>query len=414
MTTLYQTTRGPSYDPVPVELWTWTGEPLGKLGAYDRMAFTFTGKPGAADTAELTLYLDDLTANLLPCDGTVLIGARVNGKTHLTTPVTAEAASGDNPGTAMLEVTASGGWALLAGGVIPPGLGVKLEETTASEYDLAGPLEDVVKEIVTTVAARLGHPVYVTPSNHRGPTVTARGAWENAAEVVAELLANTGYRLVMSGWLPGDPQPYDDYVFTAPCFVADVVPYRERPGLMWTTSGGEVSSWQVKRKRASVTRVVVSNGADNRADLRHAEVHAAEGPSPWGVREAYTEHEPPKDADDNVDPLLVGPALEAAGKALLAERGAAVEVSIEVSPAGGWEFGTDGVTPRQYDVGDTATVELPVLGVLTQVVTDVTVEITPEVVTVTPTVGTPDTIDLSTYGQHAELTKRLTRLERKG
>ena len=72
------------------------------------------------------------------------------------------------------------------------------------------------------------------------------------------------------------------------------------------------------------------------------------------------------------------------------------------------------MTPRQYTVGDVATIDLPVLGEFMQVITDVEVEITTEAVTVTPTVGTPDTMDVTTYDALAGVDKRLTRLERKG
>ena len=64
-------------------------------------------------------------------------------------------------------------------------------------------------------------------------------------------------------------------------------------------------------------------------------------------------------------------------------------------------------------MGDIATVDLPILGEIKQVITDVEIKITPETITVTPTVGTPDTMDLSTFAALAGIDKRLTRLERK-
>ena len=114
MTTLYDTLRGPAYDPVPVELWTHQGERLGKLGAFESMTFNTTGKPGRASTATLEVYLTELTAMLLPCDGTVLVAAHYNGMTLLYTPVTAEVHSLDNdPSLALLTVQCTGGWSFL-------------------------------------------------------------------------------------------------------------------------------------------------------------------------------------------------------------------------------------------------------------------------------------------------------------
>lgn len=412
MHTLYHTLRGDTPDPLPVELWTYGGQRLGKLGAFESMAFTFTAKPGNADTAELELYLDALTASLLPCDGSVLVAARYNGKTHLTTPVTAEAHNHpDDAATGMLTVNAVGGWSFLEGAVVPPGLAPVVQYATELTYDLEGPLETVITEIINTGIARTGHPLIVAPSTGRGPTVRVTGAWETVGEVVADVLKHTGYRLAFDGWVPTDPQPFDNVTLTRPCYLVSLKPHGRREGLIWSTVAGDVPEWSVQRKRASATRVVVSNGADELGDRILVEVRGDEPASPWAVREIYLEHEP--EEDENNDPIRLATDTETAGRRELNANAAALEVSLEVTPSAGWEFGTDEATPRQFDVGDTATVDLPVLGEFTQLVTDVEVKLTPQALTVTPTVGTPDTLDLGVYGSTAELNKRLTRLERK-
>lgn len=413
MTTLYDTLRGPDYDPVPVELWTWEGERLGKLGAFESMAFTTTGKPGRSSTATLEVYLTELTAMLLPCDGTVLVAARYNGMTLLYTPVTAEVHSLSNdPSLALLTVQCTGGWSFLEGAITTPGLMGALNDTPNETFELTGDLETVVKTLIAAGQRRTGHPLVVLPSSGRGPRVSITGAWETVGEHVADAITAAGYVLTFDGWVPGDPQPLEDYTLTRPCYVVDIKPYTPRVGLVWSYIGGDVTEWSVTRKRAGATRAVAHNGADDIAEREVLEVQGVEAASPWAVREVYVRHTPSK--DENMDPIRLHDELEAAAVDKLTELGPAIEVTATIEAAAGWEYGTDKVTPRQYTVGDIAAIDLPVLGELMQVVTDVEVKITPEAVTVTPTVGTPDTMDVTTYGVLAGIDKRLTRLERKG
>jgi hypothetical protein len=413
MTTLYNTLRGPDYDPVPVELWTYEGERLGKLGAFESMAFTTTGKPGRASTATLEVYLTELTAMLLPCDGAVLVAAHYNGLTLLYTPVTAEVHSlANDPSLAVLTVQCTGGWSFLEGAITTPGLTGNLTDTPNAKFELTGALETVIKTLIDAGQRRTGHPIVVLPSSGRGPRVTVTGAWETVGEHVANLLTDSGYMLTFDGWVPGDPQPIEGYTLTRPCYVVDLKPHTPRVGLVWSYIGGDLTKWSVTRKRASATRAVAHNGTDDLAERELLEVQGVEPPSPWAVREVYVRHTPSK--DENMDPIRLHNELEAAAVDKLTELGTAIEVTASIETAAGWEYGTDKVTPRQYTVGDIATLDLPVLGELMQVVTDVEVKITPEAVTVTPTVGTPYTMDVTTYDALAGVDKRLTRLERKG
>lgn len=413
MATLYNTLRGPDYDPVPVELWTYKGERLGKLGAFDSMTFTTTGKPGNANTATLEVYLTELTAMLLPCDGTVLVAAHYNGMTLLYTPVTAEVHSlNDDPRVAVLTVQCTGGWSFLEGAITTPGLTSSIHDSPNDKFELTGDLETVVKTLINAGQRRTGHPLVVLPSSGRGPRVTINGAWETVGEHVADVLTRAGYVLTFDGYVPGDPQPLEGYKLTRPCYVVDLKPHTPRHGLVWSYLGGDITEWSVTRKRASATRAVAHNGAEDIAEREVLEVRGIEPPSPWGVREIYVRHSP--NEDENMDPIRLHNELEAAAVDKLTELGPAMEVTAKVETAAGWEYGTDKVTPRQYTVGDIATIDLPVLGELMQVVTDVEVKITPEAVTVTPTVGTPDTLDITAYAALAGVDKRLTRLERKG
>lgn len=413
MSTVYDTLRGSTYDPVPVELVTWRGERLGKVGAFESMTFNVTGKPGRASTAMLEVYLTDLTAKLLPCDGSVLVVAHYNGVTLLYMPVTAEVHSlNADPSLAMLSVQCTGGWSFLEGVVATPGLGDKVTETPRADFEMTGPLETVVKKLVIAGAKRMKHPIVIHPSSGRGPRVTVKGAWETVGEHVAELMTGSGYMLTFDGWVPGDQQVFEGYTINRPCYLVDVKPHTPREGLVWSYLGGDITKWSVVRKRAAATRALAHNGEDDIATREILEVQGVELESRWATREIYVRHTPTK--DENMDPIRLHDELENAAVTKLTESGPAIEVNATIEAAAGWEYGTDKVTPRQYTVGDVATVDLPVLGEFQQVITDVEVKITPKQLTVTPTVGTPDTMDVTTYDALAGVDKRLSRLERKG
>ena len=95
MTTKFSNSWVNPWEPVRVELWSYKGQRLGLVGNYEEMTFTFADRE--ADTAELTLPLTSLTSLLVPCDGVVLVGMRIGGRTHLSTPVKAEVTAGDDP-----------------------------------------------------------------------------------------------------------------------------------------------------------------------------------------------------------------------------------------------------------------------------------------------------------------------------
>lgn len=412
MSTLYNTQRGPKQDPVDAELWTWDGQRLGKLGEFEEMLFTFSERE--ADTAELDLPLNDLTATLLPCDGLVLIGMRINGLSHVSVPVQAEAVSQD--GQARLRVTAAGGWALLDGEVVPPSLEPDLTSTTAQEFELSGALEDVVKQAVRVGSISAGHPVVILPSLGRGPTVQVSGAWESPAEVIKQVILHTDYRVQVRGWLPGDSQPNPDLNLTQPCVVVDVVPYRDR-GLRWSDAAGDISEWSMKRKRPSATRLVVGNDVKDEEYLaagRFKQVIGVETESPWNRREAYLKADTRAATREGfLDVHVEEYLMDSAAAVELSRSGADVEVAVTVDPSSSWEFGIDAMQHSQYDIGDLAVIDLPVIGEVEQVVTGVEVKITPVEFAVTPKVGTPDTLDTSIYGTAADTARRVARIERR-
>ena len=413
MSTVFSTLRGATTDPLPCELITWQGERLGKIGMIQSIEFVQTIKPGAADTATLKVYLDDLTATLLACDGEVLITAWLNGIRLLYVPITAEVASlDDDPRVAVLTVQAAGAWSFIEGEVTTPGLDGSLSDSPNAQFEITSDLETAVKTVIGAGIRRVGHPLVVLPTSGRGPTVTITGAWETVGEHVADALKGTGYGLTFTAWVPGDPPPAEGLGLSVPCYIVDVRAYTPRQGLIWSTLGRDIGSWRVERKRASATRAIAHNGEDDPATRMAFTVQGDEPRSLWGKRETYVSFKP-RD-DENNDPLRQREDVHRAAVSKLTESAPALSVSADVHVASGWEYGTDGGTPRQFTVGDIGTLDLPVLGEISQVITDVTVTLTPTEFTITPSVGTPDTLDTTAFGTLAALDKRLTRLERKG
>lgn len=412
MTTVYQTPRGQTYEPLAVDLYHYSGTPLGRVGAFESMDFTWAER--SADTGKLTTPLNHLTAALQPCDGQVLVAARMNGKTHLSIPVSSSVQSGKTPDTAVLEVTTAGGWTLFDAEVLPPNLEHGGDNSDVLEYTVRGPLEDVVKRLVTIGSARAGHPVYVTPSQHRGPQVVATGAWNTVADALKGIISHTGYRVTVTGWVPGDPTPEGAEGLTTPCVVVDVVPYRDRDGLVWTVQGHDLSDWGVERTRAQLTRLTVGNQAKELQDRYSLTRIGQENGSPWQRRDGFVKVQDPEALGENdVDPHRIHENLELTAEAELAEKAASLAVSSTIAPGGMWEFGADGTYPRQYDIGDYAMIDVPFLGPQQQVITEVEVKLTPAEFTVTPTVSTPDTLDTDIYATVADTSRRVTTLEKR-
>lgn len=408
MTTRF-TTANP-WEPVQVELWGHTGQRLAPISDYERVTFTFADR--AADTAELLIPLNEDTAALVPCDGTVLVGMRYGGHSHVTTPVAVQVVSGDTPALAMLKVTCAGGWTLLDGQRVPPSLEAPLMEQVTEEFSITGPVESVVKRLIRVGVQRTGHPIAVLADQRRGPVVTATGAWETVGETVKDLLATTGHRLALDGWLPGDAQP-DGFTLNAPTVVADVLPYRSRDGLVWSVDSGDITEWSVKSTRATVTRGAVGYDTDKQETRRYLDVSGRDTLSPWAVRYGYTEYKDHEEIDDrDPDPWAVLYGMQGAGQDMLAKGAGAQDISVSVDVSGLWQFSKRSYSPRTFDIGDVAEVVLPTLGGFKQIVTEVAIEATPTTFTVTPTLGTPDSMGTDIYSTLSALVHRVDRLER--
>lgn len=412
----YITPSGPTQLPVEAEIWTSSGERLGYLGQFEEMTFTWADR--APDTASLTLPLNDVSSLLTSVDGQALIGARTGGKTHLSVPVEVVVESVEGaPGQGQVRVTTSGGYGLFSGARIPPSLEDPLVQQTGEKYTLVGPLEAVVKRLITLAATRLSLPMYVAPTQNRGPEVHHTGAWETVGEVLDVILARSGHVLEVTSWLPGDPVPsWAPSAPTRPSVFVDMVPYRSKPGLVWSVEGGDLLSWRVKATRAVTTRVTVGYETDDLAQRTYREYSRESGLGAWARREAYVsyEYERPEwlDTDATPDPYRVEEGMEAAGDRALTEGASTLTVDTEVEVSNLWEFTSNRTTPRGFDVGDMAQVSLPFLGTVERSITSVEVNVTPTDFTVVPTVSTPDTLDRDMFSTIAAVERRVSNLER--
>lgn len=411
MTTRYIGLDGsPTWEPIPTEVWTAGGQRVGALGYFESLRLTFTDRAagGGAVIGPSGTELELLSR----CDGNALLVSRVNGHTFVGVPVEAEVRSGADPNVSETEVTLATGWTLLDGATMPPSLDQNLTEDPALEFNLTGALESVIKSLIHVTVHRLGLPLVCVPDRGTGPVVTARGAWDNVGDLIRDLLAGTGYRLDLAGWVPGDPTGDLQATPSGPCLIADVVPYRRRDGLVFATVSGDITDWSVKRQRAVTTKAVVGYEVEDETLRQYVQLERPTA-SKWAVREKYLEYSAPDQIDDrDPDPIEVRYGMEETAVAELMAGGVTESVDVKVELGGSWRFTANTQDPRGYTVGDVATLELPGMPTLVNVVTEVEVEVTPTELTVTPTVSTPDTLVRDQYTAQAALARRVTQLER--
>ncbi|MBC3186361.1 hypothetical protein H7347_07210 [Corynebacterium sp. zg-331] len=332
-----------------------------------------------AGTCVLEAPLTATTALLLPADGQYLLVAHFNGLRHIGVPVETVAYTDDAaPHDPRIRVTTASGWSMLDAQHIPPVPDKPLSQQESAEYyTLSGPVETVVKRLVSIGSDRIGHPIVVPPDLGRGPQRTVRARLDTTADLVEDVLRESGFQLRLDGWLPGDPPVGGMQLPTAPVLYAQVEPLRHVDGLVWSVAGEDIASWEQKNTRPSATQVIILDRGEGIAQrmypMRYAPV-----PSPWARREVTAAQ---RDEKDNLTDV---------GNRALEGAEATTSTQVTVSPGPGWEFGADGAYPRQYQVGDYVQLDIPELGRVEQVITEVVVELTPVSLTVSPKVGTPD------------------------
>lgn len=389
---VYNTPRGETYEPLTVELWRWDGgAPLGRLDQNERVSVTWEER--GSGTAEIITPVSPLSTLLLETDSSILVVVTMNGCRHVSTVVKSSIEGGDGKEPLIHAVTASA-WHLLDGERLPPNPDYELSMQSSAQWEMTGPVESVVKYALDYGASRLEHPIYVSYDVGQGPEVTAVSKLDSVSDVVKAAVAGTGWRLVLDPWMPGDAG-VDGFTFSMPSLIAYVMPYRETPGLVW--SGEDITDFKATYDRAQYDRIIVTSGSsdDNKKYAEYVDDQAQL--SPWSWRESTTQ------ANDKADPATVA-------QAELVKARAASSVDVTIAPGNLWEFGSDGAYPRQFDVGDIATIQLPVIGEVKQVITSVSVELTPTSFTVTPKVSTPDTEDRDLFTTIATLAARLDKM----
>lgn len=399
MSTIFNTQRGQTYDPMPVHLWRFDG-----TGAYARLELAelvrVTWSDRDTGIAEVDVALTDTVAPLLACDGTRLIVVELNGKRHVSMPVSVKPYNDGDNDLVFVRITTASPRSLLDGERVLPVPDLPLNNQAAAEYyTITGPVETVLKNIIDIGSKRAGHPIVVMPDRGQGPTITVTARFDTVGELIDDALVGTGYRVNLDTWLPGD-EPIGDLSLTRPTVVADVVPYVENSGLSFSQVAGDLDSWELDYTRAAATRVIVADNGEG-IEQRFELVEGAPTLSPWAVREGYE-----KVGNDTDDMLAVG-------RAYLNGHAATTTADINVVPSAVFEFGTDGKYPFQYDIGDIATVDLGTAGVVRNVVTEVTAELTPTSFSVAPKVGTPDTMARDIYTAVNDLQRQVDRTARR-
>lgn len=411
MTAIYNTTRGATDDPLPVELWYFGGSrPYARMNRPGDIRLTWNDR--STGTSEYDVPLNKQTSELLRCDGTVLLVANLNGIRHVSTPFVAKSYNDGDTDEVRVKVTGGSPYSMFDGQLIwrAPGQPLALQDDySGANYE--GTLEYVVKNIIGAAAKYAQHPMYVRDVRNNGvgdgpQTKVVYSDFETVSDALDDLLTGTGYRVDVDVWLPGDPDPdgFDatGLSLTKPTVLVDVVPYRDNDGLIFSHTGGDLTSWSVEVTRRSASTAVIRHVDADDVESFSALTSSEPLVSPWHARHVFVETK-----DENDTPA-------AAGIRELTKRGRAITVEATVSPGVSWEYGNDGGYPRQYQIGDYATLSLgSQVGDVRQVVTEVIAELTSDGFTVTPKVSTPDTLKTDLYSTVADIDKRLTRQERR-
>lgn len=236
-----------------------------------------------------------------------------------------------------------------------------IASTSMPKFDTrTGKLATIAAGYINDAATRLAAPVVaIVPVPDTSPTVTLNARMTTLADLLTDALRASGVRLTVTMWLPGDPNPSGlPEPLSTPTVVMrlDVPP--AKPWLRWSdTVGGLV--------RASVTTTTpqayhVILGLEGQDELRvydqYLDSAAKSVAGPYGLPEAYV------DATD----VERGADSQAAGARAVRDLTTLVSLEAEVADGEPWAFG------RDYDVGDTGTVELAGVG-FTERVTMVTV-----------------------------------------
>lgn len=431
MSTTYFTPDGPDQVPINIELITVGGTRVGYFGRWEEA--TFTWNLHAADTAHLVLPLDSLSARLTDMRGSYLICAEFNGVRHISVPAKVQVTGNDDdPSTAVVDVTAVGGWQFFDNVILTPSYtaGWRLyKDSTASwrepsgdGWTTSGKLTEVIREVISSRASEMRLPITVTGEDRVGPETMVQWQWQKMSEAIKPAIAGSGFYVDIRHVTTGDAMPGAGQVAAIPGLCVRVLPYRDR-GIRWTVQGGDVVGWESDKERAKLTSLYeVFRPSDFDSPnkdkpwwyVQSLMLHDYER-SAWSQRQdthewKYPDTEPRKWYD-----LLSSERrdyMAADGIAQKLEKGETHSVSATIDASSQWRFGTP-ETPGEnvFSIGDLVDVEIP-LGSFQLAVSSVEVKITRDELSVTPTVSVPDSPGYDSFDMTAELQKRVSLLER--
>lgn len=359
-------------DSVSMELWDLNGR-LGSVEGNVVVTFSLT----SAAIAEVTVPLSHpLAAELLDTSGRMRLVVFHNERAFVGV-IAAAVAAGAGSSAGMITATAVGGRSVLDQGIVIPGL-TEVRHGEMLPTRVTGPVETVVKRLVEHSLGRLRFvPVVVAPDRGLGPHASVSADFQSCADAVSGALAGTGFVLDASGWVPG-MTPVEGMTETRDLHtVIDVRPHQEREDLVWLAD--DLGPWKIRRARQGDSQLIIE--AESGEDAIRVEVT-----SPFST--GWSEKESRVSAPDFLRPTdtlreRVSKLHEfGRGKLDNAREVQAVEVELQ---AANWPF----ATPAGFDLGDVGRVELPVVGWVQLVVTEVEISKTiAEGVKVKPTLAT--------------------------
>lgn len=165
-----------------------------------------------------------------------------------------------------------------------------LTAQTVEQWHATGPAEDVICSLVQAAVTRLGLPITVPASAHRGATITVDTRMESIADVVQAAADAGGLSVRVRQGSSG---------LTLQVGVGTARPWR------LTESGGTVTTWRWRWTPPTVTRAVVGGRGEGAARTFVSVVDATAETTWKVVREKFIDAR-------NVDETLAGTALTAA------------------------------------------------------------------------------------------------------
>lgn len=338
MTTIYNTPRGQTYDPMTIEVWKPNGVGPSAIVQNIEKAEVTWSMSGAGTAIVEAPYSPEL-ADLMNVRGSTLVIVRLNGRRHVSSIVEARRyGNAVNQHDQKLKIVTATPWSLLDGEIIRPVPDSPWsDQETASHFEMTGALETVIKTLIRYGAQEAQHPIYILPDKKRGKIVTVRTRLDSVGELVRNLLqTDPQFYLQLDAWIPGD-EPIEGTSFSQPMVLADLQERQEKERIVWHAEGGDIGEWEIKNTAATATHIVTAAENDKASEVNV--FHYNRPHMPWEVR-----YKKASTANGEVDIKYFPHELP--------DNAWKTEMNIKASPAISWEFGTDKQYPRQFKEGD--------------------------------------------------------------